>query len=234
MLQQCIDPAVVDENDPSVTQQELDLYAPENGFLQAPKSSSYAGEFLDAYRQAQQARVSRLDARARALIERRQSAKSRARHTDELSDMRAGLLTDVLVVHRTDADPRCVDLSLDPSDRPYGSVWGRRPDITNFGLAGFGRLATPEAWLSTWSARSTNARFVDCAAEITMPTLFIEFTGDQIALPTDAETMFGSLASANKTHLRLVGTHFGGAINSEDPMGGALAAEAIIDWVKSD
>ena len=28
------------------------------------------------------------------------------------------------VVHRTHADPRCLDLSLDANDRPAGSVWG--------------------------------------------------------------------------------------------------------------
>jgi hypothetical protein len=45
--------------------------------------------------------------------------------------------------HRTDADLRSVDLSIDPNDRPYGSLVGHRPDLTNYGLLGFGRLSTP-------------------------------------------------------------------------------------------
>jgi len=35
------------------------------------------------------------------------------------------------------------------------------------------------AWLSTWSGLSSNASFVRCAPEVTIPTLFIEPTGDQ-------------------------------------------------------
>ena len=29
----------------------------------------------------------------------------------------------IITVFRTDADPRTVDLSLDPSERPYGSLF---------------------------------------------------------------------------------------------------------------
>ncbi len=46
---------------------------------------------------------------------------------------------------------------LDPSDRAYGSLWGTRPDWINYGAVGFGRVVSPEAWLSTWSALSSNA-----------------------------------------------------------------------------
>jgi hypothetical protein len=232
ILQRCIDPAVASETDPSVTVTSLDLYDPANGF-EPSTPVRYPEEFLIGYRQAQWQRVARIDAYARALVERRQSAKSRGATSHNLADVRAGLVTGVLTIHRTDADPRCVDLSLDPSDRPYGSVWGRRPDITNFGLTGFGRLATAEAWLSTWSANSSRARFVDCAAEITTPTLFIEFTGDQIAMPADSAAMFASIASDRKDHQRIRGTHFGGAVAGQESMGGALAAEVIVDWMLS-
>jgi hypothetical protein len=60
-------------------------------------------------------------------------------------------------VFRTDADPRTVDLSLDPNERPYGSVFGQRPELIDYGLVGFGRLTTPEAWLSTWSGLASRA-----------------------------------------------------------------------------
>jgi hypothetical protein len=38
-------------------------------------------------------------------------------------------------------DPCTVDLSLDPSERPHGSLFGKRPDLINYGLTGFGREA---------------------------------------------------------------------------------------------
>ena len=76
----------------------------------------------------------------------------------------------MIVVHRTDADLRGVDLSIDPNDRPYGSLFGRRPDLTNYGIVGFGRLATPEAWLSTWSGISSRAGLLRCARGVRVPT----------------------------------------------------------------
>ena len=63
----------------------------------------------------------------------------------------------IFQVWRTDADPRCFDLSLEPSDRAYGSLWGANPIVSNYGSVGFGRVCTPESWLSNWSALSSNA-----------------------------------------------------------------------------
>ena len=50
-----------------------------------------------------------------------------------------------------------MDLSIDPSKRGYGSLWGVRPDWINYGAVGFGRMVAPEAWLSTWSALASRA-----------------------------------------------------------------------------
>jgi hypothetical protein len=157
LLLGCIDPAVVDEADPRRTDAGLDLFAAANGFAAPFDSSTYDEGFLAAYRAAQRARVERIDTRARALV--------------------AEGIAEILTVYRTDADPRTVDLALDPSDRPYGSVHGSRPHLGNAGVAGFGRLSTAEAWLSTWSGLSSNARFRTCAPEVAVPTLFVEYTG---------------------------------------------------------
>ena len=132
---------------------------------------------------------------------------------------------------RTDADPRTVDLSLDPSERPYGSLFGRRPDLINYGLTGFGRLTTPEAWLSTWSGISSNADFVRCAPSITVPTLFIELTGDQAAFPADSRQMIDALGAGDLTTARVRGLHFGGPIADGEPTGNELAATEIVDWL---
>lgn len=232
LLLSCIDGAVADEGDPLSTVPELDIFSAGNGFRDPPTSSEYAPDFLVGYRDAQRARVARIDAHARYLIAERMDAKRRFGETKRVADRRASLMSKVITVYRTDADPRTVDLSLDPSDRPYGSIHGRRPDLINFGIAGFGRLTTAEAWLSTWSGLSSNARFVDCAPGVTVPSLFIEYTGDQATFPSVAAGMFGAIGASDKTHQRIVGTHFGGSPDPDGPPGGALAGAAIVGWLQ--
>jgi hypothetical protein len=231
LLLGCIDGAVADEADPMSTVPDLDIFSEANGFREPPNSSEYTPEFLAAYRQAQRARVARIDAHARYLIAERMAAKKRFTSDKRIADRRASTMSKVITVYRTDADPRTLDLSLDPSDRPYGSIHGRRPDLINFGITGFGRLTTAEAWLSTWSGLSSNARFVTCAPEVTIPTLFIEYTGDQATFPTVAREMFDAIAASDKTHERILGTHFGGSPNPDGPPGGALSGQTIVKWL---
>jgi hypothetical protein len=147
------------------------------------------------------------------------------------ADRRQAIAPRVMTVFRTDADLRHVDLSLDPNDRPYGSLMGKRPDLTNYGLVGFGRLSTPEAWLSTWSANHSNASFLRCAPAVTVPTLLVELTGDQACFPADAAAMAAALGAADKQRASVRGTHFGGAIAPGDPPGIRLAAAEIGAWL---
>lgn len=127
-----------------------------------------------------------------------------------------------MTVYRTDADLRCVDLSIDPNDRPYGSLFGSRPDLTNYGVVGFGRLTTPEAWLSTWSAISSRAGFLRCAPAVRVPSLLIELTGDQACFPADAAAMVDALGAADVTRIRVRGKHFGGALGPDEPLNTSL------------
>ncbi len=140
-------------------------------------------------------------------------------------------MTEVITVQRTDADPRCVDLALDPSDRPYGSIHGRRPDLINFGITGFGRLSTADAWLSTWSGISSKANFKACAPGVAIPSLFVEYTGDQATFPSVAREMYDALASADKTYDHVPGTHFGGPIAEGARPGGEYAGEVVAKWL---
>jgi len=231
LLLACIDPSIADEQDPMSVVPELDPFSAANGFAEPPASSAYTPDFLARYRAAQRDRVAHIDAVAREHLARTAQARTAFGDTGTAADRRRSLAPRIITVFRTDADPRTVDLSLDPSERPYGSLFGKRPDLINYGLTGFGRLTTPEAWLSTWSGLSSNADFVRCAPGVTVPTLFIELTGDQAAFPADSRQMIDALGAADLTTATVRGLHFGGPIGPGEPAGNELAATEIIAWL---
>jgi hypothetical protein len=231
LLGRLIDPSVTGEADPMSADPDLDPYNPANGFAEPSASSAYRPEFVARYRAAQLARVRRIDARARELAADAAAARARFKRDGDVTDRRRSLAPRIITVYRTDADLRGVDLSLDPNERPYGSLFGSRPDLINYGLVGFGRLSTPDAWLSTWSAESTNADFLRCAPGVTAPALLVELTGDQACFPEDALAMVRAFGSADTTHRRVRGRHFGGAIAGGEPTGSSLAADVIGGWL---
>ncbi|WP_037370704.1 hypothetical protein [Amycolatopsis orientalis] len=231
LLQRLIDPSVADEADPLSVLDDLDPFAAANGFAAPPTSSAYSAEFVSRYRAAQADRIARIDAEARARVALADEARARFKATQDPADRRASLAPRVLTIYRTDADLRFVDLSLDPNDRPYGSLFGRRPDLTDYGLVGFARLVTPEAWLSTWSANTTNADFLRCAPGVRTPSLFVELTGDAACFPNDAKAMVAALGADDVDHRRVAGTHFGGPLRPGEPTGASLAAAEIGAWL---
>jgi len=231
LLERLIDPSVDDESDPLAMDPTLNAFSNANGFADPPNSSTYSPEFVERYRQAQAARVRRIDEFAGELASTSRTAKAAFDATGDVAERRKSLAPRIFPVFRTDADLRCVDLAIDANDRPYGSLFGRRPDLTNYGLTGFARLCTPESWLSTWSANTSNASFLRCAPAVTIPSLFVELTGDQACFPADARAMVDALGSDDKSHVRVRGRHFGGAIGDGEPTGIALAAAQLHDWL---
>ncbi|KXO90481.1 alpha/beta hydrolase [Tsukamurella pseudospumae] len=231
LLLRMIDPSVADEADPMSVASALDPFNPANGYRPAPEASSYSPEFVARYRAAQRERVERLDAVARVRVATAREAQRRFKAGGDPSDRRAALATEFLTVQRTDADLRCMDPTLDPNDRPYGSLFGARPDLTDYGVVGFGRLTTPEAWLSTWSALSSRAGFLRCAPAVTMPTLFIEITGDQACFPDDARAMVAAFGTSDVEHVRVRGKHFGAALTEGEPTAATLAGIEIERWL---
>jgi hypothetical protein len=141
--------------------------------------------------------------------------------------------TPVMTVWRTDADPRCFDLSLDPSDRRVGTLWGRDPYKSNYGVVGFARFCTPESWLSTWSGISSNASLAKTAGAISVPTLLIEYTGDASTFPATSKDIFGLLKSTDPTHVRIRGDHHGRALSRGEVAGRYLAGQTIASWLSA-
>jgi len=231
VLRNCIDPSIGDATDPLSVIKQLNMFDPVNGFCAPGTSSNYPLDFLTEYRTAQLDRIKRIDALAREYADAAAAARDAFGRTDDVGDRRVSLAPRIITTYRTDADPRYVDLSIDPNDRRYGSLFGRRPDLTNYGLVGFGRLTTADAWLSTWSALSSRATFERCAAGIYIPTLYIAFSGDQAAFPPDITRMFDAIASSDKTRDSVAGQHFGQPLRPGEPTGYELAAAAIAKWV---
>jgi hypothetical protein len=231
LLLSMIDPSVTDESDPLSVSPALDPYNPVNGYGEAPGGSVFTQEFLKAYREAQHRRVEAIDARARELIAERMEARKRWKSgSEEVRDLRASVATPILATYRTDADPRCTDLRLDPSDRPYGSVISPRPAVSNYGPTGFGRLTTPEAWLSTWSGLSSNVSLVRAVGGIPLPTLVVEYSGDCSVFPSDVKAILAATASQSLRHKSISADHFGRALQPEAPSGIPLTASELLEW----
>jgi hypothetical protein len=188
VLLDAIDASVLDERDPLSCDPALDLYDAANGFHEPPEWTAYDAGFLARYRAAQRARVERLDALAREAI---------ARH-GEAKDMRARASEPVMVVYRTMANPTCVDRSIDPSGRDYGSLLSERPDLMNYAALGLARTCTPRAWLSTWSGLSSNADLVVNVAKISEPTLAVFAGRDREIFPADVAAVDAAIGSRDK------------------------------------
>jgi pimeloyl-ACP methyl ester carboxylesterase len=232
LLMGCIDPSVTDERDPLSVDSSLDPLDPKNGFAEPPDSSKYRPEFLERYRAGQRARVAKLDAIAKDLIVARMDARKRSKEGGDEHLRRAGAHTPIMTVWRTDADPRCFDLSIDPSERAYGTLWGKDPRASNYGAVGFARNCTPEAWLSTWSGLSSNAALVKTAPSIRQPALLVEYTGDVSTFPSIAKDIFALIGSPQKSHIRVRGDHHGRALAKGEELGRNIAGAKVRDWLR--
>jgi hypothetical protein len=230
-LLEAIDPSVVDEDDPVASDARIDMYDPGNGFREPPGASTYHPDFLAAYRAAQVDRVRRIDAKALALVARRREARRRAtEHPREAAAWREAIAVQFLRVYRTEADPRYVDLSLDPSERDYGSLWTHRPDLFNYGPFGFARMVTPEAWLSTWSGLSSNASVPARGGSVGVPSIVVSYAGDNGVFREDARLIFDSLGTTDKSFVEVRGDHYGFAPAGDG--GREAAIDAIVAWLR--
>lgn len=231
-LLSCIDPSVIDESDPLSCDPTLDLYDPANGFRLPPEKPRYPEEFLARYRAAQRARVERIDRRALNLIARRRRARKRAAgDAGDIASRRESIAVPMMTVYRTNADPRYVDLTLDPSDRDFGDLWSRRPDLFNWGPVGFGRVVTPDAWLSTWSGLSSRAEIADNGAAVDVPALVITYTGDNAVMPSDQKLIFESIGTRDKRRIDVAGDHYGFALPGAKESGRTIAVGHLADWL---
>ena len=169
LLLRWIDPAVIDEHDALATDASLDMYDARHWLDGAGRPPRYAADFLARFGAAQRARRDRIEARVRARLA-------------ELRATTGAPRDETFVVHRTHADPRCLDLTLDANDRKPGSVWGDARTV-NFAANAMGRTTSLVAFLSQWSSAS-RAGGPENLARTSLPVLLLTYSADQSTFPS--------------------------------------------------
>ena len=209
---QVIDPSVAYEADPFSTVPELDMYNPDNGWRPWPEPCVYDRDWLTSYRSAQVARVARIDATAKASIAEAVDAGNRLRAIDKTDAMawreqrRRAVFTKYLTIYRTLADPAYLDLSIDPDDRPMGSLFAfPDPFDANYGRGGLARTMTARGWLSTWSGLSSHAKLADTMPRVKVPTLLVHPTADTEIRVWQAKEIVDAAGADDVTYVEMKG-----------------------------
>ena len=114
--------------------------------------------------------VGRIDARAREQLDESRAARaglrSVERGTDDWRSLRKRAVhLDYFTIYRTLANPAYLDLSIEPDDRPLGSLFAfPDPFDANYGWGGLARTMTSRGWLSTWCGAVTMTPNSFCGA----------------------------------------------------------------------
>ncbi|PZG55684.1 alpha/beta hydrolase [Spongiactinospora gelatinilytica] len=208
LLVEWLDPAVRDEDDPFDRDPELDMFAAHNG-------PPYAEEWLVRYRAAQRARNERITDSVIAKLY-------------ELAERGDGKVTDLPIrIHATCADPRNVDLSIDPSDRAPGTLWGE-PYEANLRPTTLGHLTSLRSWLSQWSIRTSHGDGPARLASVDVPVYVIYGTADQACFPSHARQLHDAVPHDNKLLTAVEGgRHY---LNGQPELT-AVMADALIGWI---
>lgn len=209
-LTEWIDPSVSDEFDPDRREIGLDLYDPRN-----PNKPPYSAAYVALFRGAQIGRNQRITAWARERLE-----DLRRRGTGEMER--------AFVVHRTMADPRWLDPTLEPNDRKSGWCYLGDPRVVNTGPVGLARFSTLRAWLSQWSYSESRADGPRSARRVSPPALVIENSADDACPASHARALFEAIASKDK-EMRVVhgATHY----YLDQPRELAQAVTLTADWL---
>ncbi|MDB5669693.1 MAG: hypothetical protein JWO25_652 [Alphaproteobacteria bacterium] len=189
ILVEALDPSVVDESDPDRRDPRYDLYDPAN-----PMQPPYSTGFVADYRAAQLARMRRITAWVKEKL-----AMFRDRGGNEVERG--------FVVHRTMADPRYIDPTVEPSERKPNWCLSGIPETVNTGPVGFARFCTLRSWLSQWSIDDSRADATECARHLGVPFLAIENSADDGAPPAHMREVFAACASPDKQYHTIQGAN---------------------------
>ena len=206
-----IDPSVTDEHDPLSVDPDVDLY-------DARLGPPFAPAFLDRFRAAQRERLARIDAWARARLALLRSRTGPGSPRDE-----------VFLIHRTHADPRFLDLSIDANDRAVGSVWAPGADgarAVNAAASQMGRITSLTSYLSQWSPAS-RAEGPANLARTSVPVLLHTYTADQSTFPSTRDAWL----AAGGARIRNVDVKGGNHYLAQQPHLQDQVADEMAQWM---
>ena len=178
----------------------------------ADNGPAFATAWMETYREAQAERLSRITdwvLQRLARIERDRPPET----TDE-----------AFIIHRTQADPRNLDLTLDANDRPQGTLGGEARAY-NHAANGLGRFCTLRSFLSQWAREHSRAHGPTCLASTTAPVIVCDFTADQTVFPSDV-AKWRAAAGTRSDYWRLKAPHY----PSGRPEMVAQTAEKLMSW----
>lgn len=178
-----IDPSVLDELDPDKRDVSLDIYDPAN-----PAQPPYSAEYLERFRAAQIARNRKISEWAK---EKLASLKRKGLEHDEYC----------FVVHRTMADPRWIDPTVDPNQRKPNWTYLGDPRIVNDSASSLARFNSLRGWLSQWSYDYAQFDSVDSGPRITVPGMVLTAGADDACPPEHTDKMFDALGSQDKVKI---------------------------------
>ena len=212
LMRNWIDPSVIDEHDPLSADPALDIYS-------AAHSPPYTPEFLARFKAAQRARLARIEDWVWARLRLLRSQRTPGSPCDQ-----------TFVIYRTHADPRCLDLSIEPNDRQPGSVWGNGVEgarAVNYAASQMGRITSLTAFLSQWSSHS-RADGPANLARTSVPALLCTYTADQSTFPSTRDAWL----SAGGPRIRNVDIQGGNHYLAGQPTLVAQVADEMASWMQ--
>jgi len=106
------------------------------------------------------------------------------------------------------ADPRWVDLSVDPNGRK-GPNWCflGDPRVVNNGPVGLARFTTLRSWLSQWSIDDSNGDGLTHLARVSVPVLVVGNSDDDGVPLSHTKEIYASIRHPNKELLIIQGAN---------------------------
>jgi pimeloyl-ACP methyl ester carboxylesterase len=209
VLTDWLDPSVIDEDDMLARDPALDMFNPRHG-------PPFDRDWLSRYRAAQLARNERITDWSLARL--------RAFEADPDPE---GPKDAAFLVFRTAADPRFLDLTLDPSDRKTGTTRGSAR-ASNNGVLHTGRICSLRSWLSQWSTRLSRADGPKCLERTAVPVLSVTYSADPVVFPSQVGQYTKAAGGRASAHTLKGATHH---MHGQPELVDKLA-DLLVDWGK--